>query len=51
MSNADLSDFKLLREAIAALRQKGAEGAKPLFAEFAERRAAKSKAEVANDVT
>lgn len=50
MSSADLSDFQLLREAFAAVRAKNIERAKPLFAEFAERRVAKVKAKVANDV-
>jgi hypothetical protein len=50
MSNTDLSDFQLLRTAIAAYREKNIERAKPLFAEYAARRRAKLKTKVANDV-
>ena len=50
MSNADLSDRQLLRDAIAALRDKNMERAKLLFAEFSERRLARIKAKVANDL-
>ena len=50
MSNADLSDRQLLSEALTAFREKNIERAKPLFAEFSERRVAKVKAKVANDL-
>ncbi|MBW8843216.1 MAG: hypothetical protein JF608_15740 [Sphingomonadales bacterium] len=50
MSNTDLSDLQLLREAIAAFRTKNIERAKPLFAKYAERRLARIKTKVANDV-
>lgn len=49
MSNADLNDRQLLREAIAAFREKNIERARPLFAEFYERSVARVKAKVAND--
>jgi hypothetical protein len=49
MSSIDSSDRQLLREAVSALREKNVERAKPLFARFAENRAAKVKALVAND--
>ena len=49
MSNPELSDYQLLGEAKAALREKDIERAKPLFAEFSERSVAKVKAKVAND--
>lgn len=49
MSNPELSDYQLLDEARAALREKDIERAKPLFAEFSERSVAKVKAKVAND--
>ncbi|WEK02377.1 MAG: hypothetical protein P0Y59_12060 [Candidatus Sphingomonas phytovorans] len=49
MSNADLNDRQLLREAIAAFREKDIERARPLFAEFSERSVARVKARVAND--
>jgi hypothetical protein len=51
MSTTDSSDFKLFRAALARIREKGIESAKPLLAEFSERRVAKAKAKVANDVT
>jgi hypothetical protein len=49
MSNADLNDRQLLREAITAYRKKNIERARPLFAEFSERSIARVKAKVAND--
>jgi len=50
MSNADLSDPELFRAALAAFREKNIERARPLFAEYAERRVARVKAKVANDL-
>ena len=50
MSNADLSDRQLFRDAVIAFREKDIERAKPLFDEYAARRVAKVKARVANDV-
>ena len=50
MSNDELSDRQLLDAACAAVREKGLEQAKPLFAEYAARSVARVKAKVANDV-
>ena len=49
MNKPELSDYQLLGEAKAALREKDIKRAKPLFAKFFERSVAKVKAKVAND--
>ena len=51
MSNSESSDWQLLGEARVALREKDLERARPLFAEYSERRLARLMAkEIANDV-
>ncbi len=51
MSDPESSDWQLLGEARAALREKDLERARPLFAEYSERRLARLMAkEIANDV-
>ena len=50
MSNAELSDRKLLHAALTAFREKDLERAKPLFAEYTERSVARLRAKAANDV-